>query len=40
MVHVARRGDLPTTSLDDLAAELGFDAEELRAEARANVARG
>ena len=38
--EAARRGDLPTTSLDDLAAELGFDADELRAEARANVARG
>lgn len=36
--EAARRGDLPTTSLDDLAAELGFDADDLRAEARANVA--
>jgi hypothetical protein len=28
------------TSLDELATELGFDVDELRAEARANVARG
>ncbi|WP_242085877.1 ribbon-helix-helix protein, CopG family [Microbacterium lacticum] len=38
--EAARRGDLPATSLDALAVELGFDADELRAEARANVARG
>lgn len=38
--EAARRGDLPTTSLDDLAAELGLDADDLRAEARTNVAHG
>lgn len=29
-----RRGEVPTRPLDDLARELGFDPEELRAEAR------
>lgn len=38
--EAARRGDLPTMSLDVLAAELGFDVDDLRAEARAGVARG
>lgn len=38
--EAVRRGELTTHSLDDVAAELGFDVAELRAEARANAARG
>ena len=37
--EAVRRGDLPATSLDALAAELGFDADDLRAQARANLKR-
>ncbi|MGL4339049.1 MAG: type II toxin-antitoxin system RelB family antitoxin [Rhodoglobus sp.] len=37
--EAARRSELPTTSLDNLAIELGFDVNELRAEARTNIAR-
>ena len=32
--EAVRRGELPTRSLDGVARELGFDPDELRAEAR------
>lgn len=38
--EAARRGELPTIALDELAAELGLDSDELRAEAKTNAARG
>ncbi len=33
-----RHGELPTVTLNEVAAELGFDAGELRGEAQANIA--
>lgn len=38
--EAVRRGELATNPLDELALELGFDTDELRAEARSNAARG
>lgn len=38
-VEAVRRGDLVAGSLDEVAAELGFDADELRAEARSRAQR-
>ncbi len=38
-VEAIRRGEVETAPMDDLARELGFDPDELRAEARANLRR-
>ncbi|MGK0740662.1 type II toxin-antitoxin system RelB family antitoxin [Leucobacter sp. Z1108] len=35
---VIRRGEIETRPLDELTRELGFDPDELRAEARGNIA--
>lgn len=36
-VEAIRRGEIETRPIDELARELGFDPDELRAEARTNV---
>mgnify|MGYP003442605839 CR=1 FL=1 len=36
-VEAIRRGEVEARPMDDLVRELGFDPDELRAEARANI---